>query len=65
MKKSSDHRYKSAEEMLEAIEMFRKNPSIRFEYKYFSDTAPTKYLDAINNIKESKVKIWLLRWIYL
>ena len=56
MKKSSDHRYKSAEEMLEAIEMFRKNPSIRFEYKYFSDNAPTKYLDAINNIKESKSK---------
>lgn len=56
MKKNSEHRYKSAGEMLEAIEMFRKNPSIRFEYKYFTDDAPTKYLDAINNIKENKSK---------
>ncbi len=54
MKKDPEHRYKSAGEMLEAIEMFRKNPSIRFEYKYFSDTAPTKYLEAINDVKNSR-----------
>ena len=54
MKKDAAHRYSSASEMLAAIEMFRKNPSIRFEYKYFSDTAPTKYIDAINDIKSSK-----------
>lgn len=56
MKKKAEHRYKSAGDMLEAIEMFRKNPSIRFEYKYFTDDAPTKYLDAINNIKDNKSK---------
>ena len=56
MKKISEHRYNSAADMLDAIEMFRKNPSIRFEYKYFNDDAPTKYLDAINNIRENKSK---------
>lgn len=54
MKKDAEHRYQSAGDMLEAIEMFRQNPSIRFEYKYFNDTAPTKYLDAINDVKSSK-----------
>ncbi len=54
MKKDAAHRYNSAGEMLAAIDMFRKNPSIRFEYKYFSDTAPTKYIDAINDVKNSK-----------
>lgn len=54
MQKSAENRYSSAAEMLQSIEAFRKNPSIRFEYKYFNDDAPTKYLDAINNIKENK-----------
>lgn len=56
MKKDSKNRYASAKEMLEAIEIFKKNPSIRFEYKYFNDNAPTKYLEAINNVKENKYK---------
>lgn len=54
MQKNAENRYSSAAEMLQSIEAFRKNPSIRFEYKYFNDDAPTKYLDAINNIKENK-----------
>lgn len=54
MQKNAENRYSSAAEMLKSIEAFRKNPSIRFEYKYFNDDAPTKYLDAINNIKENK-----------
>lgn len=56
MKKDSKNRYTSAKQMLEAIEIFKKNPSIRFEYKYFNDNAPTKYLEAINNVKENKYK---------
>lgn len=56
MQKNPDHRYNSASEMLEAIDAFRKNPSIRFEYKYFNNEDPTKYLDAINSIKDSKSK---------
>lgn len=56
MKKDPVCRYASASEMLEAIEIFRKNPSIRFEYKYFNDDAPTKYLEAINNIRGTKAR---------
>lgn len=56
MQKDPKNRYKSTDEMLEAIETFRKNPSVRFEYKYFNDDAPTKYLDAINSVKNSKNK---------
>ncbi len=56
MQKDPKNRYQSTDEMLEAIEAFRKNPSIRFEYKYFNDDAPTKYLDAINSVKNSKYK---------
>ena len=56
MQKNPEHRYNSASEMLQAIDAFRKNPSIRFEYKYFKDEDPTKYLDAINSIKDSKLK---------
>ncbi len=56
MQKNPEHRYNSASEMLQAIDAFRKNPSIRFEYKYFNDEDPTKYLDAINSIKDSKLK---------
>lgn len=51
MRKEASQRYQSAAEMLNAIEQFRRNPSIRFQYKYFVDEKPTKYIDAINNVK--------------
>ena len=54
MQKNPKYRYSSTEEMLLAIDEFRKNPSIRFEYKYFVDEDPTKYVDAINMVKGSK-----------
>ena len=34
MEKDPDKRYQSAQEMLEAIENFKRNPSIQFEYEY-------------------------------
>ena len=34
MEKDPDKRYQSAQEMLDAIEEFKRNPSIRFEYEY-------------------------------
>lgn len=55
MQKNPKYRYASSNDMLFAIDEFRKNPSIRFEYKYFTDDDPTKYVDAINNIKNSRV----------
>lgn len=51
MQKEPSDRYESAQEMLIDIEKFRQNPSIRFEYKYFRDDNPTRYVDAINNVK--------------
>lgn len=56
MQKNPKYRYESANEMLEAIDEFRKNPSIRFEYHYFNEENPTKYIEAINSIKENKEK---------
>ena len=54
MQKNPQFRYSSTEDMLEALDEFKKNPSIRFQYKYFIDDAPTKYVDVINSVKASK-----------
>lgn len=51
MQKDPANRYASAADMLSEIERFKNNPSIRFEYKYFVDDSPTRYVDAINDIK--------------
>ena len=53
MQKDCANRYQSAAEMLQAIEQFKRNPSITFEYKYFVDDKPTKYIDAINNVRRA------------
>ncbi len=53
MQKDTAMRYQSAAEMLRDIEEFKKNPSIQFEYKYFGDTPNTKYVDAINQVKNT------------
>ena len=51
MQKNPERRYQSAAEMLRDIEVFRRNPGTRFQYKYFVDEKPTKYIDAINSVK--------------
>jgi len=51
MQKDSSVRYQSAAEMLRDIDEFKKNPSVKFEYKYFIDE-PTKYVDGLNKPKE-------------
>lgn len=53
MQKNPEQRYGSAAEMLRDIEVFRRNPSTKFQYKYFIDEKPTKYIDAINSVKNS------------
>ncbi len=50
MQKDTATRYQSAAEMLNDIEEFKKNPSIRFEYQYFAEE-PTRFIDAIARIK--------------
>jgi len=54
MQKNPMQRYQSAAEMLRDIESFRRNPSISFQYKYFVDDKPTKYIDAINTVKSTE-----------
>ena len=53
MEKTPSNRYSQAEEMLEDIKKFQQNPSIRFEYKYFVDDNPTKFVQAINEVRSN------------
>lgn len=58
MQKNPERRYQSAAEMLRDIEVFRRNPSTRFQYKYFIDEKPTKYIDAINSVKNPEQPVY-------
>lgn len=51
MRKEPAQRYESAKDMLEAIEIFRKDPTTRFNYSYFVDGAPTKYIETLKDTK--------------
>lgn len=44
MQKSPDRRYQSAAEMLCDLGQFRKDPSLTFDYSYFVDDSPTKFV---------------------
>ena len=58
MQKNPDQRYQSAAEMLEDIEAFQRNPSISFQYKYFIDEKPTKYVNAISTVRSGRVPVY-------
>ena len=51
MEKDPAKRYQSAAEMLSDIDQFKKNPSITFEYTYFVDETPTRFVDAITRVR--------------
>ena len=44
MQKEPARRYKSAAEMLCDLEEFKKNPAVSFDYYYFVDDSPTKFI---------------------
>lgn len=44
MQKNPNDRYRSSAEMLMDINEFKRNPSIKFNYSYFVDQEPTKYV---------------------
>ncbi len=44
MQKNQSDRYQSAAEMLMDINEFKRNPSVKFNYTYFVDREPTKYV---------------------
>ena len=46
MQKNPNDRYRSSAEMLMDINEFKRNPSIKFNYSYFVDQEPTKYVKA-------------------
>ena len=47
MQKTPERRYQSASELLCDLEQFKKDPESTFDYTYFVDNAPTKYVDSI------------------
>ncbi len=47
MQKTPERRYQSSAEMLCDLGQFRKDPSLTFEYPYFVDNSPTKFVGAI------------------
>lgn len=49
MQKNPNDRYGSAAEMLMDINEFKRNPSVKFNYRYFVDKEPTKYVGAASN----------------
>ncbi len=47
MQKLLERRYQSASEMLCDLEQFKKDPDSTFDYSYFVDNSPTKFVDTI------------------
>ena len=56
MQKEPSKRYQTAGEMIKDIEEFKKNPSIVFEYKYFSADGSTKYFDKVSQPETEQPK---------
>ena len=52
MQKTPERRYQSAAEMLCDLGQFRKDPALTFDYSYFVDNSPTKYVGAIGNTND-------------
>ncbi|MDD4699722.1 MAG: Stk1 family PASTA domain-containing Ser/Thr kinase, partial [Oscillospiraceae bacterium] len=49
MQKETQRRYQSSAEMLRDLEEFRRNPEMEFDYSYFVDDSPTKFINAEEN----------------
>ncbi len=54
MQKKRSNRYHSAAEMLLDIDEFKRNPSIKFNYNYFVDNEPTKYVPRNSDNRNSE-----------
>ncbi len=49
MQKNAELRYKSASEMLCDLEAFKRDPSVSFDYGYFVDDTPTRYVGDLSD----------------
>lgn len=58
MEKDPDRRYQSASEMLADIAAFRRDPSVKFEYRYLTNEAAEeqKYRRAVENARRTEEK---------
>ncbi len=56
MQKETSRRYRTASEMLCDLEAFKKNPAITFDYDYFVDNSPTRYIPDTNIEKNEEKK---------
>lgn len=54
MQKTPERRYQSASEMLCDLSLFRKDPSLTFDYSYFVDNSPTKFVGAMPTVDLSE-----------
>ena len=54
MQKAPSERYQSAAEMLLDLEEFKRNPLIRFEYNYYVDREPTKYVSPLEYTRPAR-----------
>ena len=58
MQKTPSARYHSASEMLCDLETFKRDPSATFDYGYFVDDSPTRFVDDVEEVGEKKTP-WL------
>lgn len=58
MQKNPDDRYRSATEMLLDVEEIIKNPSTVFDYSYFVDKEPTKYVIQTQEVEQKQEVVY-------
>ena len=55
MQKTPERRYQSAAEMLCDLDAFRKDPAITFDYNYFVDNSPTKFVGNFDDFDDDEM----------
>lgn len=56
MQKNTVNRYKSSSEMLCDLEKFKKDPAITFDFTYFVDDSPTKFIETEDTAPEEETQ---------
>ena len=57
MQKTPERRYQTAAEMLCDLDQFRKDPSLTFEYPYFVDNSPTKFVGSLGDLDDTAERL--------